>query len=237
MVILVLIVIVFAKLYYGQKNKNEDPRIKEARVLYGKYNNFIEKNSYRNVLLLLDTIETIYHSVKHYQQSYEMGVLNNNRGAVYLTIALHECDSGKTRNKYFDTAASYFNKSIGLYKNWMDEYENLDEQEIKTKIIPAFNEDQPGLKGYNAEKIRENRVDDIILAQAETPRRLSVSYTNLGIIKRHQHRFEKALNFYEKALELWEDNHTAQNNLNILLGKPVEKQNFLKKLFPPERIK
>jgi tetratricopeptide (TPR) repeat protein len=81
----------------------------------------------------------------------------------------------------------------------------------------------------------EKRVEEIIVAQHETKRRLSVSYTNLGIIHRHRGEFEEASEYYQKAFTLWEDNLTARNNLNILLGRPVEKRNFLEKLFPPDK--
>ncbi len=235
MAILVIVVIVFAKIYYGNKNKAKDPRIKKALVLYGNYNNYIKEHGYQDVLLLLDTIEQVYKEVGHYSNSYEMGVINNNRGAVNLTIALHECDSGKTRNHYLERAETYFKKSIDIYTNWMDEYGGLEEHEVRKKIQPAFSEQQPALKEHDIQRIWQNRVDEILLAQDETPRRMSVCYTNLGIINRHYCKFEEALACYEKALSLWDDNHTAKNNLNILLGRPVEKQNLLRKLFPPER--
>ncbi len=237
MAILVIAVIVFAKIYYNNKNNAKDPRIEKALVLYGNYNNYIEKHNYQDVLLLLDTIEQIYEAVDHYRNSYEMGVLNNNRGAVNLTIALHEYDSGEIRNNYLIKAEKYFKKSINIYTNWMNNFGTLEKDELNNKIKPSFSAAQPAFKGRDEEKIRLSRVDDLLLAQTETPRRMSVCYTNLGIINRHFHQFEEALACYEKALALWDDNHTAKNNLNILLGRPLEKQNLLRKLFPPEREK
>lgn len=236
MVILVVLGIIIAKLYYGNINKSEDPRIKQALVLYGNYNNYVEKNSYQNVLKLLDSIERIYRSVNHYKNSYEMGVLNNNRGAVYLSIALHECDSGNARYINLDKAEKYFKNSITIYRQWLDTFGGLNEKEIYKHIRKDFKTDNPAFKGYDVDNIRANRVEDIIDSQTETPRRLSVTYTNLGIINRHRHQFREALSNYRQALDLWEENHTARNNLNILLGKPIQKRNILQKLFPPERI-
>jgi hypothetical protein len=47
--------------------------------------------------------------------------------------------------------------------------------------------------------------------------------------------YEKAINNYQKAIDLWDQNLTAENNLNILLGKPLKKRNLIQKLFPPKR--
>jgi tetratricopeptide (TPR) repeat protein len=237
MVVLVGIGLTIAKVYYGNKNKTEDPRVKQARVLYGKYNEYAQEKDYQHVLDLLDSIETIYQATGHYSQSYEMGVLHNNRGAVYLTIALHEHDSGKTRNHYLDIAEKYFKQSIDIYESWMDTFGNLDNNTMMKKIKQDFPSDAPAFRGFDVQKIRENRLEDMMLAQTETPRRLSVSYTNIGIIHRHHYRFKEAMDMYEKALALWDRNHTAKNNLNILLGKPVEKPNVLERLFPPEKEK
>jgi len=46
---------------------------------------------------------------------------------------------------------------------------------------------------------------------------------------------DEAYDYYVKALDLWSENHAAKNNINILFGKPPEKQSILRKLFPPER--
>ncbi len=237
MVVLVGIGLTIAQIYYGNKNKTEDPRVKQARVLYGKYNEYTQNKDYQHVLALLDSIETIYNSTNHYHHSYEMGVLHNNRGAIYLTIALHENDSGKTRNHYLDIAEKHFQLSIHIYESWIDTFGNMDKKSLMKKIIQDFPADDPAFNGLDIQKIRQNRLEDIMLARTETPRRLSVSYTNTGIIHRHLYRFEKAMQHYKKALALWEKNHTAKNNLNILLGKPVEKPNILERLFPPEKEK
>ena len=69
----------------------------------------------------------------------------------------------------------------------------------------------------------------------ETDRRVSVCYTNLGIILRSRDDNEGAAEMYIKALELWEMNLEAENNLNRLLGRPLKKRNIIQKLFPPEK--
>ena len=95
-----------------------------------------------------------------------------------------------------------------------------------------------GLENYTEkEKINfiSKRVSEIVDAQNETPRRLSVAYTNLGIIKRHQEKYKDAIDCYTKAIELWDMNLAAENNLNTLLGRPLKKQNMLRKIFPPKK--
>ena len=79
------------------------------------------------------------------------------------------------------------------------------------------------------------RTKDIEKAILENDRRLSVCYTNLGIVFRQREQYKQAAEQYKKALELWDRNLNAENNLNVLLGKPLKKRNIIQKLFPPER--
>ncbi len=46
---------------------------------------------------------------------------------------------------------------------------------------------------------------------------------------------EGARRLYEKAIELWDRNYTAQDNLAILHNQPVKKRSMLSRLFPPEK--
>jgi tetratricopeptide (TPR) repeat protein len=62
-----------------------------------------------------------------------------------------------------------------------------------------------------------------------------VSYTNLGIILRHQGDIKGALKSYKKALELWDKNLSAENNINILIGKPIRERSTLERLFPDQK--
>jgi tetratricopeptide (TPR) repeat protein len=87
------------------------------------------------------------------------------------------------------------------------------------------------------ERIIEKRVDDILASKIETKRRLSVSHTNLGIVFRYEEDLEAAKEQYEKAIELWPENHVAKDNLNRLLGLPAEKRSIIRELFYRERTK
>ena len=237
---LVLISILISRYYYKGINDAVDPRVKEARLLYEKYNDYTKTNSFDSILYLMDSIGAVYSTYTHYRNSYETGVLYNNKAATYLTMALH-LDSAdhqpEKQDSLFSMAERMVNKSITIYTGWLDKFENESPKGIKNLIEPGF---YSGLEQYSRElqeTFLNNRIEEIQEAQLETKRRLSVSYTNLGIIKRHEMQYEEAAKHYMTALDLWERNLTAENNLNRLLGKPVKERSFLRKLFPPERNK
>ncbi len=69
----------------------------------------------------------------------------------------------------------------------------------------------------------------------ETSRQLSVTYTNRGAICRHSDDYQNAMLNNKIVLELWPDNLTAKNYINILLGRPLEERSTLDKLFPADR--
>lgn len=236
MCVLVLSGISISYLYYNNVNKSTDPRIVQARTLYEKYNLYAQKGAYESIFSLMDSIEKIYTNIDHYTNSYEIGVLYNNRAATFLTQALHS-DTLETNDldSLITLAENSARKSIGIYSQWLEVFEYKDLIEIEKSISEEF---LTGLENYNTEQKNnylKNRIKEIIDAQTETKRRLSVSYTNLGIIHRHKLQYEDAANCYKKAIDLWDRNLTAENNLNVLLGRPIKKRSFIQKMFPPER--
>src|SRR4030066_1830337 len=88
MSVLVLSGILISYFYYRNVNNSADPRIITARKLYEKYNKYAQFNEYDSVFYLMDTVESVYSRIKHYKNSYEIGVLHNNRAAAFLTMAL-----------------------------------------------------------------------------------------------------------------------------------------------------
>lgn len=235
MIILAVAGVVIAWIYYGNINKSVDPRVKQARFMYARYNTYAAGSDYEMVLSLLDSIEEVYASVSHYRNSYEMGVIHNNRASVFLTLALSDTARQEIRQSYFALAERHLMQGIDYYNGWMALYGNQSEEEIRAIIEEDFSSDSILISHDYLSAIIQNRVREIQTARIETPRRLSVSYTNLGIIRRHENQLEEAFEYYVKALELWEDNHAAKNNMNILFGQPPEKQSFFRKLFPPDR--
>lgn len=235
MIVLGAIGIAIAWVYYGNINRSVDPRVRQAHIMYGRYNVYASENNAEMVLAVLDSIEDIYLSVPHYRDSYEMGVVYNNRASVFLSKALSDSIIEEIRQHYFSLSERYLNKSLSYYTRWINLFGDKSEEEISTIVNEEFPADGSLSKNKNLDAIIRSRIKEIRTAQLEMPRRMSVSYTNLGIIRRHENKPEEAIQYYIKALELWDQNHVAKNNMNILFGKPIEKQSVLKKLFPPER--
>lgn len=232
-----------ARSYFKYQNKYVDSRVVPARELYKKYDVYAQDNNFSGILSLLDSIEYVYSNIEHYRESYEMGVLYNNRAATYLTMALHFADSSLSldginllsKDSLILLGEQNVIKSILFYKNWLIEFEQLNEEQIKN----AIRDDYFKRLNVKSEKDKENylkiRIKEITTAQYETKRRLSVAYTNFGIVQRHKKNYKEAIEYYNLAIELWERNLSAENNLNILLGRPQKKQKAIHKFFPPDK--
>ena len=226
--------------YYDQINKAEDPRILPAKELFQVYDKELESHEYVQSLSLLDQMLAIYRSTPGYENSYEIGVLLNNTATVYLvemeTEILTEEDGSKpSMKKSLEAAADYTRQAIKVYESWMADMGSLSEEQIRQGLAPYFREDDPAFAGMDVQRVMDKRVDMILDAQIETPRRLSVSLSNLGMINRYQGDLDEAKKNYEAAIELWDRNYTAQDNLAILMNQPVQKRSMISRLFPPEK--
>ena len=232
---LVLSGFIISHLYYKSVNASVDPRIVPARKLYENYNLFAQENKLDSIFWLMDTIESIYTRVEHYEHSFEVGVLYNNRAAASLSLSMNEEDV-TLKDSLLEVANESINNSITIYENWLMSYDGKSEHELEKNLEKGFLE---GLEEYDEvaqQKYLNKRIKEIIEAQVETKRRLSVSYTNLGLVYRYQLRYEEAALSYQKAIENWDRNLTAENNLNKLMGRPEKKRNLIQTLFPPERV-
>lgn len=225
----------YANLYYRQFNSAEDPRVIRAKELYMNYNNLAEQKKYHEILSLLDTIESIYCSYQDYKDSYETGVLYNNRAAVYLNIVLFEPVSENEKDSLTALSLKNLSHSIGIYKNWKNKFGHFTEIELYNYFKPVYHQNDTVFTPQFREDYIRKRVDEMTEAQKEVERRLSVSYTNYGIVQRQTGEVEEALKCYETALELWPNNLTAKNNINILYGRPLEERGLIDRLFPPEK--
>ncbi len=244
---IVVMVILFSGLYYRSQNRSIDPRIVKARELYSRYNELAEQNDAEAILDLLDQVSAIYTEYDHYKNSFEIGVLENNRAAVYLThlIAREQdpayIDPDSLQQVELDSllrlAEQSVRRGILIYENWSDQFITAGSPEIEASIRKDFLSGLEGTEHEEQEKYLENRVEELRDAQKEIDRRLSVAYTNLGVINRYKENYDSAVLNYRKAMGLWENNLSAENNLNHLLGKPLKKRSFLQKLFPRERLK
>lgn len=243
MITLVIGGIFIAKTYYRNINRSIDPRIMPARELYSQYDTYAQQGNYYNLFNLLDSIESIYRSIKHYDSSFELGVLYNNRAAAILIISMFADSIPNEYNPYVgftvDSLVSIAELNIGkalrVYNTWLRGYAGKSSDEIQKIIEYQF------LVGFEAipKKVTSEylkaRVKDIEEAIAENDMRLSVCYTNMGMVFRLRGEYEEAVQQYEKALTLWDRNLDAENNINRLLGRPIKKRNFIQKLFPPKK--
>ncbi len=224
-----------AYIYYNGKNRAEDPRIVQTKYMFREYDNLMKENQFASALPILDKIDSILLNVPGYNDSYERAIVSNNRGSAFLSMALYNLSDSTEKNRFLAIAKTNIDTSISVYNNWLNRYSGLSEGELYENINTFFPENDPAFKGKNLRKILKKRVDDLETAQKETPRRVSVCYTNLGTILRHQYKQDEAVKSYVKAIELWKDNYTARNNFNVLMGKPPKDRSIINKLFPPDK--
>lgn len=234
MAILVFISIVITFFYYRNQNRAEDPRVVSAKILYKQFQKASESNDFDALFVMLDSIENIYNMIPHYRSSYEIGVLNNNRSAIFLTISLYQSSDSAQKADGFEKSILFAEKSIGIYRKWLEKFGNLNDEEIRDELMKDFTVGLQ-LKKSRIDRIVKKRIKEIREAKYETRRRISVSYTNLGIALRHTNKAEEAAKCYKIALTFWDRNFSAKNNLNILLDRPLEEQSFIDKMFPPDR--
>jgi len=224
-----------AYFYYSGINKAEDPRIIESKFMFSRYDQLLLEKSYDNAFLVLDSIEDILINAPGYSDSYEMGIVYNNRSSIYISKALYETNDSVKKQYLLDTALKITNNCIDFYNKWIEHFGTLNEKEILLEVIPFFKENDTAFNQKDFKKILGKRVKDVVFAQKETPRRLSVTYTNLGIIQRHKYQHKEAIESYITAIKLWKDNPAALSNLNVLYGKPPKDRSIIQKLFPPDR--
>lgn len=233
---LVLFTILIVSLYYKYQNQSVDPRIVKANELYSQYNDVAKSGNYHELFQLMNSIETIYASFSHYKDSYEVGVLYNNRGAAFLAKALDSRLTNELKDSLLYQANENIQKSINIYNDWLSIWDLKNMEEINQMLKSDFGIDDSIFMGKKIDRYLNKRAIEIREAQLETYRRLSVSHTNLGMIARHNELYEHAVKEYFKALEYWPDNLSAENNLNILLKQPLKKPNILRRIFPKDRM-
>ncbi len=238
----VAVSITAATAYYSGVKNAVDPRIRPARDLYGDYNKLAGDNNIPAVLQLLDTVDSIYQQYPHYKHSFETAVLANNRAAVYLALAQHgdslenlPPQADLPRDSLLQMAEAEVRNALVSYVRWKKKYGEGDRNSWQKEIRQDFLEGMNEYSKENQQKYLDNRLDEFEDTKAEIDRRLSVSYTNLGLVYRHRGNYDSAVVNYMKAMELWQENLTAENNLNVLLNKPKKKRSLLRKLFPPEK--
>ena len=236
-IIIIGISFLVAYIYYTGKNEAEDPRIVQTKFMFREFNELMKDNKSYSALPLLDSIEYILRSVPGYKESYEPGIVYNDRGSAFLSIALYGTKDTTERIILLEKAKKNIDSAIAIYDTWIVQNRTLSKEELSERVRVFFPENDLAFKGKNYKSILKKRVEDLLLAQKETQRRLSVCFTNLGIVQRHQYKQNEAAESYIKAIQLWKDNFTARNNFNVLMGRAPHDRSIINKLFPPDKNK
>lgn len=233
-----VLTLMFAVFYYRDLNNLEDPRTKKARELLELFDKESGRINDLSSFSLLDSANAVFRSYPDYESSFETGVIYNNKCSALLMAAIYDTTiSSSEKSKMLDLSMSYCDSSITVYKNWISDWEELSGDDISEKIRPLINENDNHFEGFNFKRIFDKRVKDLIIAQVETPRRLSVSLSNKGTIYRHKYLVDSALLCYQQALILWKDNRTAKSNLSVLMGGEPVRPSIIESLFPPDKDK
>ena len=231
-----LLAILFAFFFYRSKNLAEDPRITGARELLLKYDKASGSMNGFDLFPLLDSAEAVFKSLPDYACSYEPGVIFNNKCSALLMMAIYDSTINSTEKLVLlNLSMNFCDSSITCYNRWKSEWGKLSSEEIRDKLSRLMLKDDPGFNNVNFGKVFNRRVENILDAQIETDRRLSVSMTNKGTIFRHMLKQDSALVFYREALNLWKDNRIARSNLSVLMGGKPIKPSFIESLFPPDK--
>lgn len=230
--------VIFAFFYYRGINKSEDPRIRKAREYLLEYEKISGVVNTINAFSLLDSAFAIFNALPDYSSSFEAGLIYNNKCSSLLLMAIYDSTINEAeKNKLLALSMKYCDSSIIAYKKWISDWDGLSPEEINEKLSPFMKADDPAFKGFNFNKVLARRVKNIVTAQVETPRRLSVSFTNKGTIYRHMLNPDSSFAYYQKALALWKDNRTAKSNLSVLTGGNPVKPTLIESLFPPDKNK
>jgi len=233
-----VLAIIVAIIYYRGINNSEDPRILKARDLLSAYDQNNMTAGDIGSFAMLDSAGTIFRSLPDYRSSFEMGLIYNNKCSALLLIAIYDSTIADSEKKeLLSLSMDYCDTSIMIYRKWIKEWSGASAEEIANKLSPFMSVNDPAFRGKDFDRIFSGRVRNISMAQIETPRRLSVSLTNKGIIFRHMMEADSSLKYYNEALSLWGDNRAAKSNLSVLLGGEPVKPSLIESLFPPDRRK
>jgi hypothetical protein len=225
----------FALFYYRSINRSEDPRILKSRQLLSEFEKTSSDLQISVPFLILDSALTIFRSLPDYEDSFETGVIYNNKCSSLLMKALYDtCIIDHEKAVLLDLSLAFCDTAIIIYEKWIDDWGKLSQPEIEERLKLFMKPDDPSLAD-NFERIFKRRVKNTIMAQNETPRRLSVSLTNKGTIYRHMLKQDSAFICYREALVLWKENRIARSNMSVLTGGDPVKASIIESLFPPDK--
>ena len=235
MIVIAIIGFTASYFYYNSINKNSDPRLIETQEILSQFDNINKLDSPFVAIELMDNLENKLLNIDLYKNSYEIGVVINNRASVYIMMAIYDDKYANMKDSLFKLSLCDLKTSAKVFNNWISINSTIKNNELNSSLKDAFNKDKDVFKNIDIDKAVNKRIEEIELAKVETPRRLSVVYSNIAVVKRHTNKLDDAIKYYQKAIELWPENHEAKNNLKVLIGEKPEKRSVIDKLFPSKR--
>lgn len=235
MIFIVISGLTIAYFYYDNLNKNVDPRLIEVQEVLAHFDNINKLDSSFYAIELMDSLETKLKNIDLYKNSYELGVVKNNRASVYIMMAIYNDEFNNMKDSLFSMSLSDLFTAEKIFKKWINDNKNIEDNKLTLNLKNEYIKDSVFFKGLDIDKVISHRIKDLNLAKIETPRRLSVVYSNIAVIMRHTNKLENAIKYNKKAIELWPKNHEAKNNLKVLMGQKPEKRNVFEKIFPSKR--
>ncbi|MBL6989908.1 MAG: hypothetical protein ISR65_09020 [Bacteriovoracaceae bacterium] len=240
------LVILFAFIYYKRLNSSEDPRVLDAKIEYMKFPKLVSENKFDDALAIIEQTEKKFLATPGYENSFELALFYNDKASVYITRVETQYlkkskligDKKKLKGNleaYLAAARRNLEKALAIQNKWAKWVRGQTKEGLRRYLAAIYNKENIAFDNYDVIVIKKRRIEDILKSSEESNRRLSVIYTNLGIVERYVGNPKKSMEYYQKAISLWKDNHVAKNNLNILQGKPLEKRNIIKQLFPDKR--
>lgn len=236
MIGIVAISLTYAYFYYKNINENVDPRLIHTQEVLSQFDQSNKLDSPFVALKMMEDIEQQLLATDLYKSSYEIGVIRNNKASVYLMMALYGKQFSNLKDSLFSEAMRELTSAESIYLSWIDMSSKQTDSLIVPSLIKAYQNKPELFVDKDIKKVAQLRYEDLILAKTETPRRLSVCYSNMAVVYRHTNQLDSAIARYQKALELWPENHEAENNLKTLFGLEREKRGVVEKLFPSKRI-
>ncbi|MEA3347634.1 MAG: hypothetical protein U9Q39_01100 [Pseudomonadota bacterium] len=141
-------------------------------------------------------------------QDFYFGIVNNAIGTVYLRVGIYgkgeseitsRLDLGKDRESILK-ALGHFTTSVNAYQEWLAANRpGADEIAALLESRKGVSEDKIELEPYERYE-----------------RALSMSLTNCGMAQRYLGDLPAAEQYYQQALALWDENRTANANLDSM---------------------
>ncbi|RLB69040.1 MAG: hypothetical protein DRH03_09030 [Deltaproteobacteria bacterium] len=216
-VLLVIVIISLATLFFlwrdmSYKSLGQNAAYKAPMNVYTAAEKLMVRGKFDRALKRYEEAERMLRQIPDVDLSddFYYAIVNNALGTVHLRIGIYgKSDNDNSIKSRADLAKDhesiiqaqgFFDISINAYQKWLDEHRPAPE-----KIAALYK---------SREGVAEDKIELEPFERYE--RALSISWTNRGMALRYLGDIAGATAAYEKAMELWDDNNTAQANLESM---------------------